>query len=169
VFKLAIQFYRKEFREVENNMADHVHAEFTRKRNLLHDAYWSCRWGWEHVSELRPPTGLLFIPQVMIMEGSQGRSISIVLSGYGQEDRAIEVRSPAEARDFSSSLCVQTGSGAHSVSCTMGTVVPFLGGKTRPRRDADHSPHLVPRSWMSRSCTSFPPCTSMACGGRALK
>jgi len=31
------------------------------------------------------------------------------------------------------------------------------GGKARPGRDADHSPHLVPRSRMSRSYTSSPP------------
>jgi hypothetical protein len=28
------------------------------------------------------------------------------VSGYGLDDRANEVRSPAEARDFSSNLCV---------------------------------------------------------------
>jgi hypothetical protein len=33
---------------------------------------------------------------------------------------------------------------------------PFPGAKALPGRDADHSPHLVPRSRMSRSC-SFPP------------
>jgi hypothetical protein len=38
------------------------------------------------------------------------------------------------------SLCVQTGSGAHPVSCTMGTGGPFPGGKARPGCDADHSP-----------------------------
>jgi hypothetical protein len=54
---------------------------------------------------------------------------------YGLDDRAIGVRSPAGAKDFSSSLCVQTGSGAHPASCTMGT-----GGKARPGSDADHSP-----------------------------
>jgi hypothetical protein len=43
-------------------------------------------------------------------------------------------------KDFSSSLCVQTGSGAHPASCTMGTGGPFLGAKARPGRDADHSP-----------------------------
>jgi hypothetical protein len=43
------------------------------------------------------------------------------VSNYGLDDRAIEVRFPAEAKDFSSSLCVQTGSGAHSDSYTMGT------------------------------------------------
>jgi hypothetical protein len=32
------------------------------------------------------------------------------VSDYGLDDRAIGVRSPAEAKDFSSSLCVQTGS-----------------------------------------------------------
>jgi hypothetical protein len=49
------------------------------------------------------------------------------------------IRSPAEAEDFSSSLCVQTGSGAHPATCTMGTGGPFPGGKARPGRDADHS------------------------------
>jgi hypothetical protein len=83
-------------------------------------------------------------------------SVSIV-SGYGLDTRAIEVRSPAGAKDFSSNLCVWTGSGAHSASCPVGTGRPFPGGKARPGRDADHSPHLVPMSWMSRSCTSPPP------------
>jgi hypothetical protein len=66
-------------------------------------------------------------------------SVSIV-SGYGLDNRAIEVRSPAESKDFSSSLCVQTGSGAHPASCPMGTGGHFPGGKVRPGRDADHSP-----------------------------
>jgi hypothetical protein len=35
---------------------------------------------------------------------SRGSSVSIV-SRYGLDDRAIEVRSSAEAKDFSSSLC----------------------------------------------------------------
>jgi hypothetical protein len=61
------------------------------------------------------------------------------VSGYGLDDRAFEVRSPAQAKDFSSILCVQTGSGAHPASCTMGTGGPFLGVKARPERDADHS------------------------------
>jgi hypothetical protein len=56
------------------------------------------------------------------------------VSDYGLDDRAIEVRSPTGA-DFSSSSCVQTGSGAHPASYPMGT-----GGKARPERDADHKP-----------------------------
>jgi hypothetical protein len=47
---------------------------------------------------------------------------------------------PTEADDFCSSLCIQTGSGAHTSSCTVGTGGPFLGGKSRPGRDANHSP-----------------------------
>jgi hypothetical protein len=45
----------------------------------------------------------------------------------------------------------------------MGTWVggPFPGVKARPVRDADHSPHVVPRSLMSRSYTSSPPCASI--------
>jgi hypothetical protein len=77
------------------------------------------------------------------------------VSDYGLDDRAIGVRSAA--KDFSSSLCVQTGSGAHPASCTMGTRVLSPGVKARPGRDADHSPLLVPRSRMSRTYTSSPP------------
>jgi hypothetical protein len=38
-------------------------------------------------------------------------------------------------------------------------------GVKRPGRDADHSPHLVPRLSRNRSYTSSPPCASMACSG----
>jgi hypothetical protein len=62
------------------------------------------------------------------------------VSDYGLDDRAIEVRSSAGAKDFSSNLCAQTGSGAHPTSCPMGTGGSFPGAKARPGRDADHSP-----------------------------
>jgi hypothetical protein len=62
------------------------------------------------------------------------------VSDYGLNDQTIGVRSPAGAEDFSSSLCVQIGSGAHPASCTMDTAGPFPGGKARPGRDPDHSP-----------------------------
>jgi hypothetical protein len=48
------------------------------------------------------------------------------------------VRSPTEAEDFFSAPCVQTGSGAHPASCTVGTGASFPGGKGRPGRDGDH-------------------------------
>jgi hypothetical protein len=63
-------------------------------------------------------------------------------------------------KDFSSNLCVQTGSGAHPASSPTGT-----GGKARPWCDADHSPHLVQRSWMSRSYTSSPQAPSWRVAG----
>jgi hypothetical protein len=66
-------------------------------------------------------------------------SVSIV-PDYGLYNRAIGVRSPAEEKDFSSSLCVQTSSGAHPASCPIDTEGPFPGGEARPRHDADHSP-----------------------------
>jgi hypothetical protein len=62
------------------------------------------------------------------------------VSDYGLDDREIEVRSPTGAEDFSSSPCVQTGSGAHPASYSMGTEGPFPGVKARPGCDADHSP-----------------------------
>jgi hypothetical protein len=62
------------------------------------------------------------------------------VSDYGLDDQAIEARSPTGAEDFSSSPCVQPGSGSHQASYPMGTGGSFPGGKARPGRDADHSP-----------------------------
>jgi hypothetical protein len=53
-----------------------------------------------------------------------------IVSDYGLDDPAIGVRSPAGAKDFSSILCIQTGSGAHPASCTIGTGGPFPGGES---------------------------------------
>jgi hypothetical protein len=64
------------------------------------------------------------------------------MSGYGLDDRAIEVRSLVEAKDFLSNFYVQTGSGAHPATCTMvtGGGGPFPRDKARPGREADRSP-----------------------------
>jgi hypothetical protein len=88
--------------------------------------------------------------------GKPGSSVSIV-SGYGLYDRAIEVRSPAEAKRIFPVACVQIGSGAHPASCKMGTGGHFPGAKARWSVMLITHPHLVPRSRMSRSYTSSPP------------
>jgi hypothetical protein len=80
-----------------------------------------------------------------------------IVSDYGLYDRAIGVRSLAGAKDFSSILCVQTGSGAHPASCTMGIGGPSPGVKRGRGVTLTTHPHLVPISWMSRSYTSSPP------------
>jgi hypothetical protein len=68
---------------------------------------------------------------------SRGSSGSIV-SDYGLEERG---SIPGGGKGFfSSSLCVQTGSGDHTASCTMGTGGPFPRGKARSGRDSDLSP-----------------------------
>jgi hypothetical protein len=97
----------------------------------------------------------------------RGSSVSTV-SNYGLDDGAIWVRSPAGANDFSSNLCVQTGSGAHPASYPMGTGVLSPGVKRDRSVTLTTHPLLVPRSWMSRSYTSSPPSASMACSGTAL-
>jgi hypothetical protein len=61
---------------------------------------------------------------------SRFSSVSIV-SDYGLDYRAIGVRSAAEAKDFSSSFCVRTGSEANPASYPIGTGVL----KARPGRD----------------------------------
>jgi hypothetical protein len=49
-----------------------------------------------------------------------------IVSDYEVDDRAFGVRSPAGANDFSSSLCVQTGSGAHPVQWVSGVLFPGI-------------------------------------------
>jgi hypothetical protein len=59
---------------------------------------------------------------------SRGSSVSTV-SDYRLDDRATGVRSPAEAKDSSSNLCVQGSFGAQPASYRMGTSNPFPEGK----------------------------------------
>jgi hypothetical protein len=55
------------------------------------------------------------------------------------------VWSSVEVKKFLSSLCVQSSSDFHPASYPMGNGGLFTGGKARPGREADYSPHLVPR------------------------
>jgi hypothetical protein len=88
--------------------------------------------------------------------GSQLSPLSIV-SDYWLDDWAIKVWSLAEARDFSCSLCFHTSPGAHQASCPVATRGLFPGiMRSRGVMLITH-PHLVSRSWMSRSYTSSPP------------
>jgi hypothetical protein len=81
-------------------------------------------------------TQLSYINFICWSRVSSGR----IVSDYRLDDRAIGVRSPAGAKNLSSSLCIQTGSGAHPASSTMGTGGPLPVDKARPGRDADQSP-----------------------------
>jgi hypothetical protein len=76
------------------------------------------------------------------------------------------VRSPAGAKDFSSILCVQTGSEAHPASCTVGTGVFFPGLKRGRGIKLTIHPHLVPRSRMCMSYISSPLVACMAVAGQ---
>jgi hypothetical protein len=70
------------------------------------------------------------IHMLILRKRSRVSSGSIV-SDYGLDDLAIGVRSPAGAKDFSSSLCVQTGSGVHPAYGPRGTGgVLSPGGKS---------------------------------------
>jgi hypothetical protein len=66
-----------------------------------------------------------------------GSSVSIV-SAYWLVDRAIEVRSPAGAKDFLYRLCPDRLWGPPNLLYN-GYRGSFAGGKARPGRDADHS------------------------------
>jgi hypothetical protein len=72
------------------------------------------------------------------------------------------------ANDFSSSLCVQTGSGAHPASSTVGMVVLFLRLTSGRGVTLTTHPHLLLRSRMIKSYIPLPPRSFVACSGTAL-
>jgi hypothetical protein len=82
---------------------------------------------------------LLHLANLVTLCRSWGSSVSTV-SDYKLDDRAIGVRSLARADDFSSNFVCAERFWAHLASCPMGTEGPFLGVKSRPGGDADHSP-----------------------------
>jgi hypothetical protein len=68
-----------------------------------------------------------------------GVAQSVFCLNCGLDDQAVEVRSPAEARDFF--LCAHTGSGAHSNILYNGNRrILSPGVKRGPGRHAGHSP-----------------------------
>jgi hypothetical protein len=75
-------------------------------------------------------SNIIWLSYLTIKPGSSGS----IVSDYGLDKQALEVWYLVEAKDFSSSLCVQTGSGAHPASCQMGT------GGLSPGVAADQSP-----------------------------
>jgi hypothetical protein len=95
--------------------------------------------------------GLILNDTPCIMSYSSSGSI---VSDYGLDDW---VRSLTEAQDFSSSPCIQTGSGAHPASYPMDTGVLSPGVKRGRGMTLTTHTHLVPRLRMSRSYTSSPP------------
>jgi hypothetical protein len=88
---------------------------------------------------LRPFNHFFSVTTRKIFSGEYGVVMAGRISTL-EKYRAIEVQFPAQVKIFYSGLCVQTGSGAHPASCTMGTGCPFPGSKARSGRDANHSP-----------------------------
>jgi hypothetical protein len=96
-----------------------------------------------------------------------GTSVGIV-SDYGLDDRAIEVRSPAGERIFpvTSVSRPALASTQPPAQWVPGVLSPGLK-RGRGVTLITH-PYLVSRSRMSRSYTSSPPCAFMASSGTAL-
>jgi hypothetical protein len=66
-------------------------------------------------------------------------TLTIVLLGYGLDDRGSRVRFPVGAGNFFLHHRVQNSSGAHPASCPIGTRGSYPGVK-RPDNEADHWP-----------------------------
>jgi hypothetical protein len=119
-----------------------------------------CRWNlyWNSQKDLKP-SHTVYLKLVLILSFhlhlEPGSLVSIVYD-YGLDNRAIGVRSPVGAKDFSSNLCVQTSSEAHPASCAMGTGGPFPGAKSGRGVTLTTHPLLMARPRMSRSYASSP-------------
>jgi hypothetical protein len=105
---------------------------------------------------------------VELVTGSWGSSVSIV-TNYGVDDRAIGVRSLAEAKGFllqSLSPDQLWGPPSFLSNGYRGSCPPDVKN-SRGVRLTTH-PHLVQRSRICRSYISSPPIAFKACSGRAL-
>jgi hypothetical protein len=91
-----------------------------------------------------------------------------IVSDYGMDDRAIGVRTQQGQRIFRLSSVSRPALRPTQppVQWVPGVLSP--GVKRGRGVILTTHPHLVPRSWMSRSYTSSPPSASMACSGTAL-
>jgi hypothetical protein len=88
--------------------------------------------------------------QIMVSRGSSVRTVS----DYGLDCQG---SIPERGRGFASNLCIQTGSGAHPASYTMGTGGSFPVVKRSRGLMLTIHPLLVPRLRKSRSYTSSHP------------
>jgi hypothetical protein len=78
------------------------------------------------------------------------------------------IRSQAEVKDFSSSLCVHTSSEVYPTTYPMGTEGPFPGLKRSQGKTLTTYHHLVLRSRINRRYASSPPCCLNGSSGKAL-
>jgi hypothetical protein len=81
---------------------------------------------------------IIFQPFLVLFGAGLAQAVQCLTTGWMTGRSGFDPRQ--RRKDFSSNLCVQTGSGAHPASCKMGTGGPFPGGKTRSGRYAHHSP-----------------------------
>jgi hypothetical protein len=102
--------------------------------------YFHCMWGQTKYYQMLSFHGKLLLTWILLLSIRTVQNFACfqrfkqMLRTGRQGD---QFRSPREAKeDFFSSLCVQTGSETHQPPVQW---VPFLGGKARLGRDADHS------------------------------
>jgi hypothetical protein len=97
---------------------------------------------------LRSGSKYWLLASVMSWDSSVG-----IAAGYVLDDPIIGVRFPAGTGNFSLRHRVQTCSGTHPASYSMGTVGSFTGrGVKRPEREVDYSP---PSNTMVKECVEL--------------
>jgi hypothetical protein len=89
-----------------------------------------------------------------------GSSVSIV-SGYGLDDRVTRGSILGTGERIVPVVSVSRPTLDHPASCPVGTGGLYPGLKRGRAVTMTTHPHPVPRSWMSRSYTSSPPCASV--------
>jgi hypothetical protein len=111
-------------------------------------------------------TFLVILIALPLLDRSRGSSVSTV-PAYGLDDRGL-IPDRGRGRGFFLQWLRPDRLWGPPSLLYNGYRGSFPRGKALPRRDADHSPHLVPRLRMSRSYTSSHPCASTACSETTL-
>jgi hypothetical protein len=94
----------------------------------------------------------------ILADHCQSRDSTVgIATGYGLDDQGVRVRVPTGGNNFHSSMSSRPALGATQPQPPIQWVLGLLSqGVNQPRREADHSPQLVPRSRKRGSMQPLP-------------
>jgi hypothetical protein len=131
----------RQFSDTKNVVSDHFH--YTHDCTFLYNVFRQIIPFYSNYANRLLNSQQVYTNQLLfVMERSRSRSSSVSIVSWLRTGRpGYRGSIPGRGKKiFPVTSCLQTGSGAHPASCTMGTRSSLAGSKSRLGSDADHSP-----------------------------